>query len=463
MTTNNAKKQIALVVYPGFSLLELVAAHHVWLSATMMSNYETVVVGPTTGFIPSSTPLAMRPQKTFADVPQPYALLVVGGGEAAVQAAQDAALVAYVRQAATTATLVGSFSTGALILGAAGLLHGKQATTHAAYASRLTPWGARYVRQPWVEDGRLITGAGAAAAVDISLLLVSRLRSEKTARQVQIMAEWDPHPPFGGLNGHHANGTMPAARPAAMQPAVMQPAAMQPAAAADPSKMIALVIYEGLTVFDLVGPLELMTTLSHLRPEFQPVVVAETVAPVTSDGGLTFMPNKRFDELPHPHALIVPGGGTPTLRAMSNPAIRRYIQTVHQTSQFTASVCTGALLLAAVGLLEGRDATTHWGYTGYLPAFGARYRQERWVQSGKIINSAGVSAGIDMTLHLIAQLTDAETARQVQFAVHYDPAPPFGGIDYRRLPTAFKLLQTAMRAQSPFYTRKPKQLLRQGL
>lgn len=189
-------------------------------------------------------------------------------------------------------------------------------------------------------------------------------------------------------------------------------------------------------------------------------MVAETVTPVTSDGRLTFMPNKRFDELPQPHALIVPGGGTPTLRAMSNPAIRRYIQTAHQTTAFTASVCTGALLLASVGLLQGRDATTHWGYTSYLPAFGARYRQERWVQSGKIINSAGVSAGIDMALHLIAQLAGEETARQAQFAVHYDPAPPFGGIDYDRLPAAFKLLQTAMRVQVPFYTRKPKQMLR---
>lgn len=451
-TPNNTKKQIALVIYPGFSLLELVAAHHIWLSATMMSDYETVVVGPTADFIPSSTPLAMRPQKTFAGVPQPYALLVVGGGEAAGRAAQDPALAAYVRQAAGSAAFVGSFSTGALILGATGLLRGKQAATHAAYIAQLEQSGARYVRQPWVEDGRIITGAGAAAAVDMSLLLVSRLRSPKTARQVQIMAEWDPHPPFGGLNGHHPNGAAPAA---SGTPATAIPT--------EPSKPIALVIYDGLTVFDLAGPLEMMTALSRLRPEFQPVVVAETVTPITSDGGLTFMPNKSFADLPQPHALIVPGGGTPTLKAMSNPAIRRYIQTAHQTTAFTASVCTGALLLASVGLLQGCDATTHWGYRSYLPAFGARYRQERWIQSGKIINSAGVSAGIDMTLHLIAQLAGPDVARQAQAAVHYDPAPPFGGIDYRRLPTVFKLLQTAMRLQSPFYTRKPKQLLRQGM
>ncbi|HUM72478.1 MAG TPA: DJ-1/PfpI family protein, partial [Chloroflexota bacterium] len=170
-TDKKQKKQIVLVIYPGFSLLELVAAHHVWVSATMMSPYETVVVGPTTDFIPSSTPLPVRPQKTFADVPNPYALLVIGGGDTAVTAAQNPELVAYVRRAAANAEIVGSFSTGALVLAAAGLLQGKQATTHWAYAGQLAAAGAAYVRQPWVEDGKIITGAGAATAVDMSLLL----------------------------------------------------------------------------------------------------------------------------------------------------------------------------------------------------------------------------------------------------------------------------------------------------
>jgi transcriptional regulator GlxA family with amidase domain len=446
-TKNNGKKQIALVVYPGFSLLELVGAHHVWISATMMTAYQTVVVGPTTDFIESSTPLPLRPQKIFADVPHPYGLIVIGGGEAAVQAAHNEEVVNYVRAASQGATFVGSFGAGALVLAAAGLLHGRQATTHWAYAGQLAEMGACYVRQPWVEDGNVITGAGASSAVDLSLLLVARLRGEKAARQAQIMAEWDPQPPFGGIAWEH----MPAT-------------ANTPAAARlGERKTIALVMYDGLTVFDLVGPLELMAVLAQLRPEFQPVVVAETAEPLTSDSGLTFLPNKRFDQVPNPHVLIVPGGGTATLRAMSNPALRRYLKTANPQTRFTASVCTGALLLASVGLLQGQDATTHWGYAGYLPHYGARYRQARWVQAGKIINSAGVSAGIDMALYLIAQLTDEATARQAQLAVHYDPAPPFGQIAYERLPTLFKVIRTAVQLQAPFYTRKPRQMLRQGL
>ena len=448
MAEKNDKKIIALVVYPGFSLLELVGAQHVWVSATMMSPYQTLVVGPTTDLIESNTPLKMKPQKTFAEVPDPYAVLVVGGGEAAVQASQNQELVEYVRAAAANAEIVGSFSTGALILGAAGLLQGKQATAHWAYTGQLERYGARTVRQPWVEDGKLVTGAGAASAVDVSLALVDRLRGRNTARQVQIMSEWDPHPPFGGIDWSRVNG---------------RPAAQAARPARGEKKTIALVIYNGLTGFDLVGPLELVAALARIRPEFQPVVVAERVEPLTSDGGLTFLPNQTFDQVPDPYVLIVPGGGAPTLRAMSNLAIRKYIRTADQATEFTASVCTGALILASLGMLQGRDATTHWGYAKYLEQYGARYQRQRWVASGKVINSAGVSAGIDMALYLISRLIDEETARQVQLSIQYDPHPPFGDIDYDHLTTLMKVMRNFMSLQAPFYTRKPKQLIRQGL
>jgi transcriptional regulator GlxA family with amidase domain len=175
------------------------------------------------------------------------------------------------------------------------------------------------------------------------------------------------------------------------------------------------------------------------------------------------MPNAAFSELPAPEVLIVPGGVQPTLKAMSNLAIRQYILNANQTTRYTASVCTGALLLASVGLLEGREATTHWGYTRYLEKFGACYRRQRWVAEGKIINSAGVSAGIDMALYLICCLTDEQTARQVQMAVHYDPQPPFGNIDYDHLPGSMKMVRALTGLLAPVYTRKPRQLLLQGL
>jgi transcriptional regulator GlxA family with amidase domain len=94
------------------------------------------------------------------------------------------------------------------------------------------------------------------------------------------------------------------------------------------------------------------------------------------------------------------------------------------------SVCTGALILGAAGLLEGRKATTHWAYYKLLERLGATYLPKRWVEDGKFITSAGVSAGIDMALFLAARLTNESAARLVQLGIEYDPHPPFGGIDW---------------------------------
>jgi transcriptional regulator GlxA family with amidase domain len=120
------------------------------------------------------------------------------------------------------------------------------------------------------------------------------------------------------------------------------------------------------------------------------------------------------------------------------------------------------LLLASIGRLEGRDATTHWAYHRYLPAFGARYVQQRWVRNNGIINSAGVSAGIDMALQLVAELTNEATARRVQLALHYDPDPPLGGIHYKQLPPLMRTVRALMTLTVPAYTRRPRQLLRRG-
>lgn len=176
--TRDSKKQIALLVYPGCSLLELVGAQHVWATASLMSNYETVVVGPTTDFINSNTSLSFRPQRTFAEVPEPHLLMVIGGGQAAQHAASDEALLAYVRHAAQGASIVGSTSTGSLILAAAGVLEGKRATTHWAFQDGLEALGVHYLRAPWVEDGKFITGAGSSSAVDISAVYCRRPQND---------------------------------------------------------------------------------------------------------------------------------------------------------------------------------------------------------------------------------------------------------------------------------------------
>jgi transcriptional regulator GlxA family with amidase domain len=173
-----------------------------------------------------------------------------------------------------------------------------------------------------------------------------------------------------------------------------------------------------------------LSSLRQFNVQYRPVVVAERLEPMATGGPLTVTADHTFAEVPDPEVVIVPGGGAPTIKAMGNQVIREYLRHAAETAPVVGSVCTGALVLAAAGLLEGRQATTHWAYHRLLERLGAAYLPERWVEDGKLITSAGVSAGIDIALALVARLTDEPTARRVQLAIEYDPHPPFGGIEW---------------------------------
>jgi transcriptional regulator GlxA family with amidase domain len=227
-------------------------------------------------------------------------------------------------------------------------------------------------------------------------------------------------------------------------------------------KTVAFVLYPGLTVFDLAGPLQIFSGVSELTPQYRTVVVGESVEPMDTDIRVKMVPTHSFEEIPHPSVLLVPGGGVPTIRAMGNEAIRTYVRSAAETAEVAGSICTGALILGSVGLLEGRQATTHWAYYKVLEELGATYVRKRWVEDGKFICSAGVSAGIDMALALAARLTDEETARRVQRSLGYDPHPPFGGIEYAHLGAMPGAIRAGLSLAAPVITAKPKRLTRQG-
>jgi transcriptional regulator GlxA family with amidase domain len=457
------RKTLAYVVYPGISLLELVA-NRTLLGGMMargsllklQAGYDVVVVGERIEEIPTDTPMAIIPQKTFADVPQPDALVVIGGGADTLPALENADLIEYIRRAGQHAEWVAATSTGSLLLAAAGLLEGRLATTHWAFTDRLQAYGARYQPyQPagWVTDGKFTTAAGVSGAIDMAIGLGAKMTNQATAQFAQLMIEYDPHPPLGRLDWTTFD------QDRAALAALMDQNMPAQSSAHD----IAFVIYPGLTVFDLVGPLQVFSALSRIAPQFRPRVVAEQAGPITTDSGLRVVPNGTFDDLPHPYAFFVPGGDTATLNAMANPAIRRYIRTAVQEAKWTVSVCTGALILASVGLLEGCDVTTHWAYTRFLKKLGAHYVQKRWTVNGNIVNSAGVSAGIDMALYMVSRLTDEETTRRVQWLIQYDPQPPFGGIDYKHMKLLPRVIRGMSSLRALLYTRKPRQLTRLGV
>jgi transcriptional regulator GlxA family with amidase domain len=194
------KKTVAFALYPGVAPLDLIGPLTPLRKVGLGWPFRTVVVAKRVEAMDSNTPLRMVPAATFADEPSPFALIVPGGGAATVRAMRDGALLAYVRRAAETAEVVGSTGNGALVLAAAGLLNGRRAAVHWAYRELLESLGAVPATALWVEDGQLLTAAGGTAGIDAMLRLLAKVKGEAGSKLAQLGTEYDPEPPFGGID-----------------------------------------------------------------------------------------------------------------------------------------------------------------------------------------------------------------------------------------------------------------------
>jgi putative intracellular protease/amidase len=184
---------------------------------------------------------------------------------------------------------------------------------------------------------------------------------------------------------------------------------------------IALVLFERFTALDAVGPYE---TLGRL-PDAETVFVAERTGPVRNErGDLALVADRTLADVPRPDIVVVPGGPGQSAQ-MDNPVLLDWLRAADATSTWTTSVCTGSLLLAAAGLLEGRRATSHWLALAELKRFGVEPTGERVVTDGKYVTAAGVSSGIDMGLTLLGRIAGDEHAQAVQLMTEYDPRPPY--------------------------------------
>ncbi|SDW35345.1 DJ-1/PfpI family protein [Amycolatopsis xylanica] len=202
----------------------------------------------------------------------------------------------------------------------------------------------------------------------------------------------------------------------------------------DEPKTIAFVLYPGLTLLDLAGPLQVLGALSDLGLPYRAVTVSERKEPIGTDTPMSLLATHTFAEIPKPAAVVVPGGGTPTIRALTDETLLSYLRGAAERAEFVTSVCTGSMILGAAGLLDGREATTHWLYRETLKEFGATPVAKRWVEDGPVITAAGVSAGIDLALHLVGRIAGDEVQRGVQFMIEYDPEPPLGPLDWSAAP-----------------------------
>ncbi len=184
---------------------------------------------------------------------------------------------------------------------------------------------------------------------------------------------------------------------------------------------IAFLLFDGVTALDAVGPYEVLSRLPDAEVRF----VAVKPGPQRADGGsLELVAGQALADVPKPDIVVIPGG--PGIRQMvHDEEITGWIRMAHESSRWTTSVCTGALLLGAAGVLKGLRATTHWRALKDLTAYEAEPTRARVVEEGKVITAAGVSAGIDMALRLAQREGGDEIAQALQLVIEYDPQPPF--------------------------------------
>jgi putative intracellular protease/amidase len=197
---------------------------------------------------------------------------------------------------------------------------------------------------------------------------------------------------------------------------------------------IAIALYDRFTALDAIGPYQVLSAM----PGAEVVFVADRRGPIPDDTALQLTAAATFDEVRQPEIVVVPGGTITRRMARDGHPVIDWVKAVHPSTRWTTSVCTGSILLAAAGVLEGREATSHWAALPQLEAFGARPTLQRVVVGDGIVTAAGVSSGIDMALVFAARIAGDAVAQAVQLSVEYDPQPPFDTGTPEKAPAAIQ-------------------------
>ncbi|GBF58707.1 isonitrile hydratase [Candidatus Phycosocius bacilliformis] len=185
---------------------------------------------------------------------------------------------------------------------------------------------------------------------------------------------------------------------------------------------IGFILFPNVTQLDFTGPLQVL----HRLPDSKVHIISASLEPVPSDCGLSLVPTTTFADCPQLDLICVPGGFG-VEQAMADPLLMGFLKAQAAGARYVTSVCTGAFVLGAAGLLKGKQATTHWAYHPLLAEVGAIPTQGRTVRDGRTFTGGGVTAGIDFALTIVAEIAGQQVAQRIQLAIEYDPAPPFVG------------------------------------
>jgi len=207
---------------------------------------------------------------------------------------------------------------------------------------------------------------------------------------------------------------------------------------------ISILLFEKMAAQDAVGPYEVFRCV----PGWEVELVGKRAGEVRAEGGLGLVADRALEGVTEADAVLVPGGrGSEAMAA--DAEVLDWLRRIDGQTRWTISVCTGSEILGAAGLLEGRRATSNWLFLDRLPDYGAEPVGGRWVEDGKTLTAAGVTAGIDMALHLVGREAGPEVAQAVQLGIEYDPDPPFDSGSPEKAPAAVvELVRSASRAAS---------------
>jgi putative intracellular protease/amidase len=183
---------------------------------------------------------------------------------------------------------------------------------------------------------------------------------------------------------------------------------------------IVFILYPRLTQLDFTGPYEVLARL----PNTEAIIASKQGGVLATELGLAFTNLAKLSDIDRADMIMLPGGPGQT-EAMLDPGFMAEVKRLGETARYVTSVCTGSLILGAAGLLKGKRAGTHWAYRDLLPAFGAIPDDARVVRDGAVITGGGVTAGIDIALAIAAEIAGEDTAKMIQLAIEYAPAPPF--------------------------------------
>ncbi len=424
-------RTIGILVYKGVSTIEAVGA---MVTLSELMNVTVEYVGPEAAAV--DTDLArLIAHRSTRDVATLDVLVVPGGSPEAIAAVlADRGLMQWIGATDRTTTLTAGIGYGSVLLARAGALVGRAiAFDWPAADTNAAALGARYREGRYTRDDKYWTSVGGTGALDLGLALVEAIGGRANLQGAMLDLEYDPKAPFDG-------GTAATTPPAIVAALAAESVSLDgltlrtrsprrsgsPAVGAGETTAlrVGILAYDGFFTLDAIGPLAMLSELHNAEVHLLRAGTGETV----QSGRTRLLVPRAATDVDALDVLVVPGGSTGTWAMTEDPTILAWIRRIDAHSRYTTSVCTGSWVLGAAGLLRGRPATTNWYRAGQmLERYGATFTPERYVRDGKYWTSAGVSAGIDLSIALLADIDGEDAAREAMLRLRYRPEPPATG------------------------------------